>query len=148
MPDYRIRASGEVVSDLARAFPNSSIPQPPSAVDLDGLGVDPILEGAQPTLSLFQSSVRSGPDLIDGQWFWTYTAIDWSEEAIAAATGAQWKSVRDDRNKRLFECDWTQLPDAPLTDEQKTAWQAYRQALRDVTQQTDPFNITWPAKPE
>lgn len=148
MPDYRIRASGEVVSDLARAFPNSSIPQPPSAADLDALGVDPVLEGPQPTLTRFQSAVRSGPDLINGQWFWTYAAVDWSEEAIGAATEAQWKAVRDDRNKRLFECDWTQLTDAPLTDEQKAAWQSYRQALRDVTQQTDPFNITWPVKPE
>lgn len=148
MPDYRIRASGEVVSDLARAFPNSSIPQPPSASDLDALGVDPVLEGPQPTLTRFQSAVRQGPTDINGQWFWTYTAVDWDADAIAAATEAQWKSVRDDRNKRLFECDWTQLPDAPLTDEQKTAWQAYRQALRDVTQQSDPFNITWPVKPE
>ena len=148
MPDYRIRASGEVVSDLARAFPNSSIPQPPSAADLDALGVDPVLEGPQPTLTRFQSAVRSGPTLIEGQWFWTYDIVDWDAEAIAAATEAQWKAVRDSRNKLLLDCDWTQLPDAPLTDEQKTAWQAYRQALRDVTQQTDPFNITWPAKPE
>jgi hypothetical protein len=26
-------------------------------------------------------------------------------------------------------------------------WSAYRQALRDVTTQTDPFSITWPTKP-
>jgi len=26
----------------------------------------------------------------------------------------------------------------------KTAWATYRQALRDITTQADPFNITWP----
>jgi hypothetical protein len=27
-------------------------------------------------------------------------------------------------------------------------WIAYRQALRDITDQQDPFNIIWPIKPE
>ena len=149
MPDFRIRASGEIITDLARAFPNVSIPIPASQDDLNALGVDPILEGAQPTLTRFQSAVRSGPEQDSlGNWVWVYTAVDWDADAIAAATEAQWKLVRDERNKRLFECDWTQLPDAPLTDEQKAAWQAYRQALRDVTQQADPFEIVWPVKPE
>jgi hypothetical protein len=31
----------------------------------------------------------------------------------------------------LQSSDWTQLPDAPLTEEQKTAWANYRQAVRD-----------------
>lgn len=36
--------------------------------------------------------------------------------------------------KRMFlqQSDWTQLPDVPLTEEQKTAWATYRQALRDL----------------
>lgn len=145
MPDFRIRASGEVVSDLARAFPNSSIPQPPSAADLNALGVDPILEGAQPTLTQFQSAVRQGPTEINGQWFWTYTAVDWDADAIAAATEAQWNNVRADRNKRLVDSDWTQLPDAPVD---AAVWAIYRQALRDVTTQADPFAIVWPEQPE
>ena len=145
MPDYRIRASGEVVTDLARAFPNVSIPQPASVADLDALGVDPILEGPQPTLTRFQSAVRSGPTEINGQWFWEYGAVDWNEEAIAAAIEKQWDTIRTERNKKLYECDWTQLPDAPVDS---VAWATYRQALRDVTSQTDPFEIVWPVKPE
>lgn len=145
MPDYRIRASGEVISDLRNAFPNSSIPQPPSAADLNALGVDPILEGAQPTLTQFQSAVREGPTEINGQWFWTYTAIDWDADAIAVATERQWEAVRADRNKRLVDSDWTQLPDAPVD---AAVWATYRQALRDVTTQADPFAIVWPEQPE
>jgi hypothetical protein len=53
--------------------------------------------------------------------------------------------VRSQRKELLLESDWTQLPDVPLAT--KEAWATYRQALRDITTQTDPFNITWPVKP-
>jgi hypothetical protein len=56
----------------------------------------------------------------------------------------QWVVIRNQRNYLLFESDWTQLSDSP-TD--KTAWATYRQALRDITQQSDPFNLIWPQKP-
>jgi len=56
-----------------------------------------------------------------------------------------WKCVRKQRNDLLIESDWTQGADVP--DTIKTAWVSYRQALRDVTKQTDPDNITWPTKP-
>ena len=148
MPDFRIRASGEIITDLQRAFPNTSIPQPPSAADLEALGVDPILEGAQPQLTRFQSPVRSGPEQDSlGNWVWVYTAVDWSEEAITAATERQWDAVRADRNARLSVSDWTQLADVPLDEAEKAAWATYRQALRDVTTQVDPFEITWPTAP-
>jgi len=40
------------------------------------------------------------------------------------------------------------VADAPITAEKRAEWVAYRQALRDLTTQTDPFNITWPASPD
>lgn len=56
--------------------------------------------------------------------------------------------LRNERNNRLTACDWTQLPDAPLTSDQRTAWQTYRQALRDFPATcTDPANPTWPTEP-
>lgn len=58
----------------------------------------------------------------------------------------QWTLVRDQRNTLLEESDWTQLPDVELS--KKTAWAEYRQSLRDVTKQLDPFTIQWPTKPE
>ena len=41
--------------------------------------------------------------------------------------------LRQDRNKLLLECDWTDLPNAPLTNEKKSEWQTYRTNLRDIT---------------
>lgn len=57
----------------------------------------------------------------------------------------EWQLVRADRNRRLAGSDWTQLPDVPLAA--KETWAAYRQALRDVTEQPDPFSIVWPSPP-
>tara|TARA_B100001287_G_scaffold179213_1_gene151107 strand:- start:73 stop:405 length:333 start_codon:yes stop_codon:yes gene_type:complete len=69
-----------------------------------------------------------------------------SETEIAnIVTLHAWKCIRKQRNNLLIECDWTQGADVP--DTIKTAWVSYRQALRDVTKQSDPDNITWPTKP-
>jgi hypothetical protein len=40
--------------------------------------------------------------------------------------------LRNKRNALLKESDWTQLNDCPLSDTEKTEWQTYRQALRDL----------------
>jgi hypothetical protein len=51
------------------------------------------------------------------------------------------------RKLLLSGSDWTQLPDVPLTT--KTAWAAYRQALRDITTQVGyPTEIIWPTPPQ
>lgn len=59
---------------------------------------------------------------------------------------AQWRVVRSKRAYLLSHTDWTQLPDVPL--DTKERWKVYRQALRDITLQADPFNIIWPIAPE
>ena len=56
------------------------------------------------------------------------------------------EQIRMERNMRLQASDWTQLPDVQL--ETKAQWAAYRQQLRDVTNQTDLFNIVWPQPPQ
>lgn len=50
---------------------------------------------------------------------------------------------RRQRDRLLAESDWTQLPDSPLSAEQRLAWAAYRQALRDL----DMAGIDWPVIP-
>lgn len=147
MPEYRIRETGEIVMNLATAFPNSSLPAVLTADDFDALGVDPVLEGPQPTATRFQVSYRDGVEEIDGQWFTKYAVADMEQEAIDALTEQQWDRIRTDRNKRLADCDWTQLSDAPLSNTQTAEWGLYRQALRDITTQADPFNIQWPEQP-
>ena len=57
--------------------------------------------------------------------------------------------ARTQRDRLLTQYDWTQLPDAALSDEEKAAWIAYRQALRDITDQPlFPTTIDWPFAPD
>tara|TARA_R110000787_G_scaffold148126_1_gene261999 strand:- start:127 stop:507 length:381 start_codon:yes stop_codon:yes gene_type:complete len=56
--------------------------------------------------------------------------------------------IRDVRNKRdrlLDESDWTQVPDSPANSSE---WATYRQELRDITENIDLSNVTWPTPPE
>jgi len=90
-------------------------------------------------------SLEEGPALlIDGVWTQNYTVTDLDADTAAAKVGAQWNVIRAERNKLLVESDWTQLPDAPVD---AAAWATYRQALRDITDQANPFNIVWPQGP-
>ena len=63
------------------------------------------------------------------------------EEELAMA----WASIRSIRDTLLSGSDWTQVVDAPVD---QAAWATYRQALRDLPQNTtDPFEPVWPVKP-
>ena len=88
---------------------------------------------------------EEGPALlIDGVWTQNYVVTDLSADESAAKVGAQWTVIRAERNRLLVASDWTQLPDAPVD---AAAWATYRQALRDVTTQANPFAIVWPESP-
>jgi hypothetical protein len=65
---------------------------------------------------------------------------------VTQKTQAQWTSVRAQQRQKLYESDWT----CSVTDYEvpnKPEWVQYRAQLRDVTTQTDPFNIVWPVMP-
>ena len=68
-----------------------------------------------------------------------------SAEEIDYRIQSKWEDIRILRSELLAECDWTQLSDIPT--EIKELWQTYRQSLRDITSQTNPFSINWPVKP-
>ena len=60
--------------------------------------------------------------------------------------------LRGRRNSKLQESDWTDLPNAVLTDEKKTEWQTYRTDLRNLTNGLDTVEkvnaVEFPTKPE
>lgn len=60
----------------------------------------------------------------------------------------KWNQIKYQRDLYLQQCDWTQLPDAVLTIEEKAAWQNYRQALRDIPQTfNNPDEVVYPLMP-
>lgn len=67
------------------------------------------------------------------------------EPAQATAADLAW----DRAKKMLAESDWSMLSDVPMTAGQKSAWIAYRKALREIRLQAGfPANIVWPKTPE
>ena len=68
--------------------------------------------------------------------------------------------LRYERDLKLQRCDWTQVPDSPLTDAKKAKWATYRQELRDMMATASPeedleepnclkkSSITWPTEPK
>jgi hypothetical protein len=69
-----------------------------------------------------------------------------TSEEMEADRQVEAKKVRLTRNKLLSDCDWTQLADCQLTQEQKSQWAKYRQALRDVPSRPGfPWVVDWPS---
>ena len=58
------------------------------------------------------------------------------------------EEARAKRDKLLSDTDWTQTLDAPIDEDTKAAYRAYRQALRDIPEQEGfPLDIIWPELP-
>lgn len=85
------------------------------------------------------------PEKPNGSYRWE--GYQWVLDVEALQFG-----IRAKRNALLRDTDWTQMPDAPLTEQQRTAWAIYRQSLRDVPQNNlnaeSIDDIIWPTKPE
>lgn len=131
---------------------------------LEAVGADPVFEGPQATGgTVYQYSQPAGVEQIDGKWYTKYvlgpiftdtTAEDGTvttaaqhEQAYRAQKDAERaKSVREERNRKLAETDWTQGKDIP--DFFSTIWAPYRKALREVPEQSGfPHNVNWPTAP-
>jgi hypothetical protein len=78
-------------------------------------------------------------------YYQNWVSTNATESEINYRLENQWEEIRFIRNQLLTECDWTQLSDVSQTI--KDLWTAYRQQLRDITNQQNPFNIEWPIKP-
>ena len=88
------------------------------------------------------------PTLSGSVYIQTYQITDADETTLNKRKEIKWEEVREERNTLLSDCDWTQFQDSPITGSKLTEWQTYRQSLRDITNQENPYNITWPTKPE
>ena len=166
--EIRIRATGQVMleSELRQWAKDNNGPswEQTTPEVLEALGADPVLEGPQATTTPpYEFSYRNGVEQIDGKWYTKYSVgpvftdrpAEGDQPAMTAAEqmaaykaqkdAEQAKNVRDQRNTKLAECDWTQLADAPVD---QAAWSTYRQALRDLTKQAGfPWTVDWPVAP-
>ena len=54
-------------------------------------------------------------------------------------------STRVKRNQLLKQSDWVET--APMSEEKKNAWSAYRQALRDLPDSVENYDVVFPTEP-
>jgi len=146
--EIRIRSTSAVMyeGEFRALNINTSLPYPLTTEVLNDMGADVVLEGPQAQPTRYQTAYRDGVEQINGQWFTKYSVAEMDDEIKAVIDATQAKSVREQRNTKLTESDWTQVADAPVD---KAAWATYRQELRDISKQTGfPWEVTWPTKPE
>ena len=109
----------------------------------DAVGWNEAVPAPRAPFTTYETRWIKGGDLIYREEVVSATVDEPARQALASRT------VRADRNRRLRESDWTQLADSVLDAEAMVLWQSYRQALRDVPQQTGfPDGVDWPLPPE
>ena len=111
---------------------------------LNEFGVFGVLISPKP--NDYTKNISEGtPNLVNGIYYqnWVQTNASDSEKELRLAI--KWSEIRELRNQLLSECDWTQLVD--VSESIKTSYQSYRQDLRNITTQSNPFSIVWPEKP-
>ena len=119
------------------------------------------MSGRQPTVSdaIIALGIDGGFKIRDGKIAkWYVNDPQPSEEEIQTKltelrNAEPMRLLREERNKKLSETDWTQNRDVTLTND--SDWQTYRQELRDLPSTASPTldengqltNVTWPTKP-
>ena len=80
-----------------------------------------------------------------------HRAIDMTIGERADRDESHIEGLREIRNRRLLDSDWTQASDhsSPLADDKKAEWATYRQSLRDLPTTADitAFPDVWPTEP-
>jgi len=134
------------IGQLKSENPNVSFPQAITNEVLENFGVYPV-ESVEVTDDYTKNIVEGTPTLSGSVYVQTWNITDATEEEINIKIAEKWLEVRDIRDSLLSQSDWTQFQDSPISGSTLTEWQTYRQSLRDITSQSNPFDLVWPSKP-
>jgi len=147
-----IKVSGSVttypytIQDLKSDNPNISFPNVLTDSVLNDFNVYSVIQvenGGDYTKDYVEGTPTQSGSVYVQNW----TESDASSEDIETRKNEKWEEVRDIRDNLLAQSDWTQFQDSPITGSLLTDWQTYRQGLRDITSQENPYSLTWPTKP-
>ena len=135
------------VGDYRELFPKTSFPR-------SGPSDSFLARNNAKKVSVFKSHDRATEKLIpatpyvDGDYIYTVSVADKTEAEIEADTSSRAAQKRAERDRLLSACDWTQLPDSPLSAEKKAEWATYRTALRDLPEDQEWPDVTFPNDPD
>lgn len=124
-------------ANLRLDFPTVSFPADFNDEAINEFGVYRVEQTARPTYDDTVGKLIDAVELVNEKWVQKWVIENLTEEIAAF-------NVKRRRDILLAETDWMALIDTTLTQD----WADYRQALRDIPQQTGfPFSVQWPAKP-
>jgi hypothetical protein len=129
-----------VIKDHTEWFPNTSFGDRGPSLEWIAEQGYYVISVWKPYDHATEKLVSAAPHLYDGMC--CLVAVEpLTADELKTRVDTQWAVIRSQRNQMLKDTDWTQVADAPVDN---LTWAIYRQELRDITTQDDPFNITWP----
>jgi len=140
-----------VVSErqVVKANPNTSFALPFSDATLASLNLVRLTDDTKPAYDeATEKVIENVIEVRDGVAYQTYSVIDKPAEAIANELANKKANLRIQRNDKLSRTDWAVLPDSPLSTDDKTVYENYRNALRDVPAQAGFPNNALPEGPD
>lgn len=97
--------------------------------------------------AIFEATRLALPKVEDTNW--KDYEVEVKEVTVAPSEEELANRVRTQRNSLLRKSDFYMMSDYPSTVEGLAQVKAYRQALRDITEDIGfPGNVTWPTEPE
>ena len=127
---------------IQQLFPNTSFSS--TGINADFLSANNVVEFIETLTFTAPTQKLSTVDAYvqDGKAYNVKVESTTADEQAALKT-QEWTRVRNKRNGLLEDTDWRASSDLTLSND----WKTYRQALRDITTQADPYNISWPTQP-
>jgi len=129
-----------IIKDHTEWFPNTSFGDRGPTLDWIADQGYYVITVWKPYNHATEKLVPATPHLYEGMCC-TVDVEPKTEQELKERIRNEWTAIRQQRNRFLSESDWTQLADSPAD---KDKWAVYRQELRDITTQEDPFSIVWP----
>lgn len=130
------------LGQLRRDNPNTSFPKQIPDDLLASYDVYPYTRPAAPEYdSLTREIIDGSFEQVSGQWSLPYVVQE--QEDVYAE-----RNIRSRRDSLLSQSDWIVVKSYERGQNIPAEWELYRQALRDITEQTGfPYEVTWPTKP-
>ena len=153
MGSYINTSTGEYPISFAKLklrMPNTSFSGRPDSIGEYHL----VKDGPVPAFDGDIQYVTEGEPILSGGSYvrnWVVQSYTQGEvdKKIANRNAVASSSVRRQRDNLLADSDWRVIKAQETGTPMSQAWVDYRQALRDITNQTGfPHDVVWPTKPE
>lgn len=127
------------LNDLRKENPNVSFPAEITDAMKEKYGIADVNENDKPSFDPLTEDIVEAPmTIVDG-----VVQINYATEP--ASNENKMLRVRLQRDSFLRTSDWMALSDVTMPEK----WKTYRQALRDIPQQSGfPSSVTWPEPPD